>query len=269
MKISYRTHPVLEKIYSKTLGKLACTNPEDYKTLEQSRDYMRKMWSVSAEDFGKNIQYITKPFSDAIHNAMPKMTSGELIDEALHRQSSGTLLWDKSTFCYSNDVVDGKVSTIYFHFVTLPTGDVTLNAFTCFLGEGEGIKGRMVAYLAKEHMFKNDEKFTIQAHNTNLIATLNFIKYAPVETRNLPPLGKTKEIVCKYVNDTRCKIQILDSTWFTNLVKSDAFKVRGHFRLQPKKKDGEWTKELIWINDFQKEGYTRRAGKVIANEEAA
>ena len=24
-----------------------------------------------------------------------------------------------------------------------------------------------------------------------------------------------------------------------------------HFRLQPKKKDGEWTKELIWINEFK------------------
>jgi len=54
----------------------------------------------------------------------------------------------------------------------------------------------------------------------------------------------------------------LDSKWFTTLVKSDAFHVRGHFRLQPKKKDGEWTKELIWINDFQKEGYTAPARRL-------
>lgn len=52
----------------------------------------------------------------------------------------------------------------------------------------------------------------------------------------------------------------MDSKWFTNLVKSDGFKVRGHFRFQPKKKDGVWTKELIWINEFEKSGYNREAG---------
>lgn len=35
---------------------------------------------------------------------------------------------------------------------------------------------------------------------------------------------------------------------------------RGHWRLQPFKKDGEWTYKMIWINDFEKQGYTRKAG---------
>ena len=58
------------------------------------------------------------------------------------------------------------------------------------------------------------------------------------------------------------QIQILNSTWFTTLVKSDNFKVRGHFRLQPKKKGGEWTKEIIWVNEFVKSGYTAPAKKL-------
>jgi hypothetical protein len=35
--------------------------------------------------------------------------------------------------------------------------------------------------------------------------------------------------------------------------------VSGHFRLQPKKSNGEWTKELIWIDEFGKTGYTSNA----------
>ncbi len=92
---------------------------------------------------------------------------------------------------------------------------------------------------------------------------LLFKKFAKVEIKQLPPKSRKKEFNCKYVNDTDNTIQILDSTWFTTLVKSDAFKVRGHFRLQPKKDDnGNWTKELIWIKDFQKSGYTASAKKL-------
>jgi hypothetical protein len=29
--------------------------------------------------------------------------------------------------------------------------------------------------------------------------------------------------------------------------------------MQPKKKDGKWTKELIWIDEFEKKGYKREA----------
>lgn len=40
------------------------------------------------------------------------------------------------------------------------------------------------------------------------------------------------------------------------------FKVSGHFRNQPKKKEnGEWYTELIYIDSFMKKGYTRKATK--------
>lgn len=108
---------------------------------------------------------------------------------------------------------------------------------------------------------------TIEGFILDYILMVLFIKYAKVEIKYLPAGQKVKGIDCKYVNDTKEDIRLLDSTWFTTLVKSDAFKVRGHFRLQPKKKDGEWTKELIWISDFEKHGYTRKAG--ILKEESA
>ena len=94
----------------------------------------------------------------------------------------------------------------------------------------------------------------------NIFRLLAFKKYAQVETVESKARTKIHAQGCKYLNETDLDIEYLDSKWFTSLVNSKGFKVGGHFRLQPKKKEGEWTKELIWINDFEKKGYSRKAG---------
>lgn len=86
-----------------------------------------------------------------------------------------------------------------------------------------------------------------------------FTQYSDINIKILKPNRQIWDGVnCLYNNKTQSDINIVDLTWFTTLVKSDGFKVRGHFRLQP---CGEGLKErkLIWINEFQKEGYTREA----------
>lgn len=94
---------------------------------------------------------------------------------------------------------------------------------------------------------------------TLLIAT--FLRYADIEVKHLPPSRQIYEGVnCLYNNKTKNNIQIIDSTWFTTLVKSDGFNVRGHFRLQPHG-EGLSKRKLVWINEFQKYGYTRVAKK--------
>lgn len=56
-----------------------------------------------------------------------------------------------------------------------------------------------------------------------------------------------------------------DSKWYTEINNNEAFRVSGHFRLQPY---GDGTKRLIWINEFTKNGYHRKAtiDKVKAGE---
>lgn len=119
-----------------------------------------------------------------------------------------------------------------------------------------------------KHNNKNDFLSEIGKYiTTTLIGYLNFIKYAEIETKILLPKSKEgKTIKCKYINQTDHKITYLNSTWFTNLVKSDAFKVSGHFRLQPcHDENGLPTKKLIWISDFVKNGYTAPARKLKNN----
>lgn len=49
---------------------------------------------------------------------------------------------------------------------------------------------------------------------------------------------------------------IFDSKWYTEISNDESFQVSGHFRLQPY---GDGTKRLIWINEFTKNGYHRKA----------
>ena len=47
-----------------------------------------------------------------------------------------------------------------------------------------------------------------------------------------------------------------DSKWYTEICNDESFKVSEHFRLQPY---GDGTRRLIWINEFTKNGYHRKA----------
>lgn len=86
-----------------------------------------------------------------------------------------------------------------------------------------------------------------------------FILYAEVETKVCQPSRQIWDgPTCLYNNKTIFPFTVLDSTWFTHLVSSGAFNVRGHFRLQPCG-HGHTDRRLVWINDFQKKGYTRKA----------
>jgi len=86
-------------------------------------------------------------------------------------------------------------------------------------------------------------------------------KYAEIETKEVAARKRVVDHSGKYVNTTDLNVTYLDSKWFTTLVRSEGFNVRGHFRLQP---FGEGLKErkLIGISDFLKQGYTSPARKL-------
>ena len=92
---------------------------------------------------------------------------------------------------------------------------------------------------------------------------LIFKKYAKVEIEIYYSGKKKKSNILKdnVKNMLPFNVKMLDCTWFTTICRDEGFKVRGHFRLQPKKINGEWVKELIYINEFEKHGYHRVAKK--------
>ena len=78
-------------------------------------------------------------------------------------------------------------------------------------------------------------------------------------------LGKVSTTVKKEIKKNR-KIQtvtepgldyyLFDSKWYTEISNDESFQVSGHFRLQPY---GDGTRRLIWINEYTKNGYHRKA----------
>jgi hypothetical protein len=94
---------------------------------------------------------------------------------------------------------------------------------------------------------------------------LAFIRYADIEVRVLNNTNKTTVIKGdKIENNLNTKVDVLDATWYTTLIRTEGFKVSGHFRLQPYG-EGMKDKKLIWISDFEKKGYTRTAKKLNTN----
>lgn len=252
MKISYRTHSIIKQIETGNFNVLV--NPDDMDLLNNMK--VANTWKKYSQKFS-NIKIITKPFHDAVQLSIGKILQSDLY--GMKYADSGTFLFKGDDgwingYCYDFEIENGVFSDLVFYYFQ---DDCLVE----YVNQNENIH-----YVTDTVL--NDCINPLDRINMDISYFMDyylFIKYAEIETKYLKANQKIRDVTCKYINDTSMNIKILDSTWFTNLVKSDAFKVRGHFRLQPKKKEGEWTKELIWINDFQKEGYTKRAGKIIHN----
>ena len=70
----------------------------------------------------------------------------------------------------------------------------------------------------------------------------------------------------KLFNDTMLNnVYMVNASWNRIIVVEGDFKVSGHFRVQPHGA-GRKDYKLIWINEFTKGSFIRRAGKEIVNE---
>lgn len=91
------------------------------------------------------------------------------------------------------------------------------------------------------------------------IKMLIFTELSELETVVLEPNQKTgTNKTGRYLNESKSRIVIVDSAWSKKLIKSDGFLVSGHARLQPYGERNKYRK-YIWIDTYQKEGYTREA----------
>jgi hypothetical protein len=264
MKISYRTHPILEKIKNKKLGELP-VKEWDYNSLIKFIPSLKKQFENDVNYF-QNITFISKPFVSAVKFASDSGKLQKLIYEAMDNINSicGTYIINDFVVCvkmtelssYSNN---GETIIVY---VFEKDGTLILN----FTQNGKQNISWMCKDFIEGKVFSNykkieTEKDILGACNIaylNIVLLEVFKKYATVETKYLKAETTKKELFCKYVNDTKLDILHLDCKWFTTLVKSDGFNVRGHFRLQPcgeNRKD----RKIIWVEPFEKMGYNSPA----------
>jgi len=253
MKISYRTHPALlhlgsnrEKLSNHTLYKDNSFNA-----------FIKKI----------NRDNIIKPsnnFSDAVDKSAEKLSVlfNDLIVQSYLNNTSGVFL--------------KSVVTVFYNIISI-TNDGVIYELVVF----DNLTGEPLSYVLRQentsHEFWSSKHFReslvinnlspkqiIDSIISEILFTLLFKKYAEVEVKDIPPDGKVKVATFKCVNDTKLKIEYLDSKWFTTLIKSEGFNVRGHFRFQVCGR-GNMDRKLIWIDEHTKSGYTSIARKLTQN----
>ena len=265
MRINNRTYPILKSLNQGTLNDLIYfSNELDKQVLESIYPLLNFLFMIGNKGFKEKIYNISEPFDMASKKSETKLFElyGDIIQNDISDFIVNGTFIQKDTVTFINYVTkkgSDNQSIIYFifHKKGFPI---------CFFVDGE-IRNMLpkhspYAWLSSVYniQLKDVEKYIYSSFAKTITIDM-FTKYADVETNILKPKTKTKIFNCKYINDTDFNITHLDSKWFTNLVQSNSFNVRGHFRLQPYKN----TKKLIWIDEFKKHGYTSKAKKTPTN----
>ena len=100
----------------------------------------------------------------------------------------------------------------------------------------------------------------------SLLSYLIFKEYAPIETL-IVNREKTRKGVLnkeKYLNEFNHNVTVIDSNWFTNIIRNKGFGVRGHFGLRAYG-EGRKKRKLVWIESYKKNGYVKKAKKNLHN----
>lgn len=260
MVFSQRSSPVFNCVDKNSLGDMPIfENDQNYFNLYL--DSFTKNWKKHNHFFKKELNVVSESFYSASLKASNKLSN--LFNDIMKN--------DKDDFFIDGSYLIGDFVYL-IHFETKKGSDELEMAFYMFHKKGMPIAFYIESYNDNtlnawvsnrfEGNFENNAE-SIKAWIMNYVSTVfvisMFKKYAEVETKLIEGNSKVKYSSNKFINDFKLPITYLDSRWFTNIVKSDGFSVSGHFRLQPKKKDNEWTKELIWINEFEKTGYISNA----------
>ena len=126
--------------------------------------------------------------------------------------------------------------------------------------EGEMyINGEETSYYSDNDFEEYRKKYVSNIfQNFNLVNS--YTVYQNIELVMLLNGYKRKEVKKKKKNQNVTEPGLdyyrFDSKWYTEICNDESFKVSGHFRLQPY---GDGTRRLIWINEFTKNGYHRKA----------
>jgi hypothetical protein len=220
--------------------------------------------------FKQKIQYVCKPFRDAF------LKEGQKVYKVLGEESlkqSGTLIipfsglgsltvfYDIDSKGQAKDSANWILNGSIIAFV-IPKDNQHPYLFFCHRFKD----GYTASCFAKEAVSKNEKQ---QEHLQYFIGLILFSNYCEVETKIIPAGKKSLYQNEKYVNETKLPIEILDSTWFTTIIRSEGFivggKTGGFFRWQrfgPALSE----KKIIWVTPFEKKGYTRRARVLIKRD---
>ena len=90
-----------------------------------------------------------------------------------------------------------------------------------------------------------------------VVQLLTYLMFGDISEKYLRPKQSVGIGRSRFLNNSKLGIVFCDNLW-KQRVNLDGFKVRGHFRLQ-RVGEGRKKTKLIWIDEFEKKGYKRKA----------
>jgi hypothetical protein len=144
----------------------------------------------------------------------------------------------------------------YFDIFTIDIREDFVDSYTTALKRGQ--KRDLTTDDINEDMADAIEKEGVQI--------LTYLYFSGLDFKHVLKGRKVKDGKKKFKNDTQTDVYLVDSCWNTIVIHDEEFPVRGHLRLQPYESRESPKYKLIWIDDFVKHGYVRRAGRVITEE---
>lgn len=153
---------------------------------------------------------------------------------------------------------DGGISNLYMYFYIESTKDNVRHIYT------------WPTLTEDDQLFAGNKEEREQFYEklaNKLMVYLAVKKYVKVETI-IVPVGTTTKLDDKILgykkekvrNESGQEVIVMDSRWFRKIVNDNEIFVRGFFRFQNKKdENGEWYKELIFVDSFVRHGYHRNA----------
>lgn len=253
MIINYDKFPMLKMLDQNKPNMSVLKYEHDDRVFAPILTNLYSKWEEYSWLFKNNITLLSDEYYKSMSRSLKAFSGIDLSKETA--STSGCLIFkSEGVYCsllyLISDVYNMSIKCFYecdtiYADINIVDGKVYYE-----LTKDEGIKGDL------------DDGAFINGTINNILCYLLMEKYAKVETKECGPNSKTKggKRKDKIINYTGLKVNIRDCTWFTTICRSEGFRVRGHFRLQPRKNEkGEWTKELIYINEFEKHGYHRQA----------
>lgn len=235
----YRDHENSGQAYTTQVGLSICEQfPKAASLFAEKKRYISSSFDRVFNE--------TKHSLSKVLDAEPMDESGTFIYHASPSETNTIFYWIKT----EGKGADFQIYAVIFSFQCHTKTDKP----SCTMVVQRNEKG-LKSWLPKEAVDAGLDELGIIA---DIYTMLLFIKYCPIETKIVKQGRKDTHVGIKYVNESKHDIEILDSTWFTTIIRSEGFGVGGHFRMQPYG-PGNAMRKLIWIEPFEKTGYTRTA----------
>lgn len=259
MKLEPKKYPILRALETGRMEAdwLANWNEDNIRLYDvlRAKALVAQVWPSISPAIKQNVKFIASTYLDAVSRSSAAFLSAwrkdlNILDGLDDPGWAGCFIW--RTPSAKDACVTFAVSKDMMFLLLLGDAD-TINYLYYAKGDDS------FEFKSTLHANESDTKEQV-LHDIGMYWMME--KYAKVETKLIRPGGSIRPDLTKLErveNRTHLQIAVRDCTWFTSICRNEGFMVRGHFRLQPKKVNGEWTKELIYINEFEKHGYHRSA----------